>query len=116
MKKRLLALTMIVIMAVCCTSCTKLGKWVITEVSAGDVVMTETDIDSMGLDAGFVKLNKSGSCVVNLLGDEYDGSWTEGEDGSMVLEYGDGMTGSATIEGDMMTFTDAQGAVYKLKK
>ena len=116
MKKRLLTLLLIAMMVVTCTACTNLGKWVITEVSAGDVVMSEDDIDSMGLDAGFIKLNKSGSCVVNLLGDEYEGNWTEAEDGSMKLEYGDGMNGSAVITDGVMTFTDAQGAIYKLEK
>lgn len=116
MKKRLLVLALIAMMVVTCTACTQLGKWVITEVSAGDVVMSEEDISDMGLDAGFIKLNKSGSCVVNLLGDEYDGTWQEDENGAITLVYGDEMSGTASIDGKVMTFKDAQGAEYKLKK
>lgn len=116
MKKRLLAVLLIGIMLVACTSCTNLGKWRIVEVSAGDVVMNQEEIDSMGMDAGFIKLNKSGSCVVNLLGDEYDGNWTEAEDGTITITYGDDMSANATIKDDIMEFTDAQGANYKLKK
>lgn len=116
MKKKLLTLLLIGMMVFACTSCTILGKWVIKEISAGDVVMNEEDINSMGMDAGFIKLNKSGSCVVNLLGDEYDGGWTEAEDGTISITYGDDMNGTATIQDDVMTFTDAQGASYQLKK
>ena len=115
MKKKLLTLLLIGMMIFACTSCTILGKWVIKEVSAGDVVMSEDDINSMGMDAGFIKLNKSGSCVVNLLGDEYDGTYTE-DNGTLSITYGDDMSGTATIKDDVMTFTDAQGANYTLEK
>ena len=78
--------------------------------------MTQEDIDDMGLDPGFIKINRSGSCVVNLLGDEYEGTWTQNEDGSYAFNYGEDMTGMATIDGDIMTMTDAQGSVYILSK
>lgn len=99
------------------TSCdTILGKWRIMEVSAGDVIMTQDDIDSIGLDPGFIKINKSGSCIVNLLGDEYEGTWTQSEDGTIRFSYGDDMTGTATVDSATMTMTDAQGSVYTLEK
>lgn len=116
MKKRIVSLLLVGMMIVCLTGCTKLGKWNIVEVNAGDVVMSEEDISSMGLDAGFIKLNKSGSCVVNLLGDEYDGGWVEAEDGTISIEYGDAMKGTATIDGSTMQFVDNGGANYTLKK
>lgn len=117
MKKRILSIALIGIMVFALTACsTELGKWRITEVTAGDINMTQEDIDDMGLDPGFVKINKSGSCVVNLLGDEYEGTWELKEDGSYSIKYGTDLEGSATIEDGVMTMTDAQGAVYTLSR
>ena len=99
------------------TACAQeLGKWRITEVTAGEISMTQEDIDNMGLDPGFIKINRSGSCVVNLLGDEYEGTWTQNEDGSYTIQYGEEMSGTATIDNGTMTMTDAQGSVYILNK
>lgn len=117
MKKRVLLIALIAMMVFALTACaTELGKWRISEVTAGDISMTQEDIDDMGLDPGFIKINRSGSCIVNLLGDEYEGTWTQNEDGSYSFNYGEEMTGTATIDGDVMTMTDAQGSVYILSK
>ena len=99
-----------------------LGKWRITQVTAGDVVMTQEDIVDMGLDVGYIKLNKSGGCKLNLVGDEYDGTWTASGEGAnpentIQVVYGNGLSGNATFdENGAMTFTDSQGATYNLSK
>ena len=120
MKKRILAVLLIGVMLIAMTSCSeelaRLGKWRIIQVTAGDITMTESDIDDMGLDAGYIKINKSGSCKIVLLGDEYDGAWIENADGSLSFVYDVNMKGSATIDDDVMTMTDAQGSVYTLIK
>ena len=117
MKKKLLIIALIGIMVFALTSCGGLlGKWRITEVTAGDITMTEQDVDDMGIDAGYLKINKSGGCKLDILGDEYDGTWTEAEDGSITLTYGDNLSATGTVDGDTMTLTDAQGSVYKLTK
>ena len=117
MKKKILSIAMIAMMVFALTACAEeLGKWRISEVTAGDISMTQEDIDDMGLDPGFIKINKSGSCVVNLLGDEYEGTWTKNDDGTFVINYGNEMTGTATIDNGTMTMTDSQGSVYLLSK
>lgn len=117
MKKKLLSIAMICMLVFSLTACAQeLGKWRISEVTAGDISMTQEDIDDMGLDPGFIKINRSGSCVVNLLGDEYEGTWSQKEDGSYALKYGDDMSGTATIDDGTMTMTDAQGSIYILSK
>ena len=117
MKKKLLVLAMIGIMVFALTSCGGLlGKWRITEVTAGDITMTEQDVSDMGIDAGYLKINKSGGCKLNILGDEYDGVWTESEDGSITVTYGDNMQAEGNVSGEVMTLTDAQGSVYTLVK
>lgn len=117
MKKKLLSIVVVVALMISLTACsTLLGKWRIIEVSAGDITMKSEEIDNLGLDPGFIKINKSGSCVVNLLGDEYDGTWTQSDDGTLSFTYGDEMTGTANVEDGTMTMTDAQGSVYTLEK
>lgn len=117
MKKRFLSIVVVLSLMLTLTSCdTILGKWRIMEVSAGEIIMTQADIDSLGLDPGYIKINKSGSCVVNLLGDEFDGTWTQAEDGRISFSYGEDMTGTAIIDSKAMTMTDAQGSVYTLEK
>lgn len=117
MKKKLFTIAIIGIMVFALTACGSiLGKWRIVEVTAGDITMSEQDVSDMGIEAGYVKINKSGGCKINILGDEYEGTWTEAEDGSITLIYGDDMSASGTIEADVMTLTDAQGSVYTLKK
>lgn len=117
MKKKIFTLALIGIMVFTLTACSSiLGKWRIIEVTAGDITMTEQDVSDMGIDAGFLKINKSGGCKINILGDEYEGVWTEGEDGSISLAYGDNLSATGVIEGGVMTLTDAQGSVYTLAK
>lgn len=124
MKKKLLTLLFVGIMIFALASCDMavLGKWRISQVTAGDVVMTQEDIVEMGLDVGYIKLNKSGSCKLNLVGDEYDGTWTATGEGAnpgntIQVVYGNNLSGTATFdESGAMTFTDSQGATYNLSK
>ena len=124
MKKKLLALLVVGIMVVGLTACDLqvLGKWRIVEVAAGDVVMDQNDISEMGIDVGYIKLNKSGSCKIDMLGDEYDGTWTATGEGAnpsntINLVYGANMQATATFDNNkVMTIKDSQGAVYTLTK
>lgn len=101
-----------------CSSDTPVGFWIVEKVTAGDVVMNEQDAQSIGLNAvGTIKLQKSGNCEVNLLGDETTGTWTQAEDGTLTITY-DGelsLTGSIDENG-VMVLTDPQGAEYVLTK
>lgn len=120
MKKKLFAVLLIGIMILSMTACSEtletVGKWRITEVTAGDITMEQSDIEELGLDAGFVKINKSGSCTLNFLGDESEGTWTKADDGSLTFTYGDDITASATIDNGVMTLVDSQGSTYILSK
>lgn len=99
-----------------------LGKWKIVEVAAGDVVMTQDDLADMEMDVGYIKLNKSGSCEINLLGDEFTGSWNASGKGAepgndIVIVYGDNLEGTAEFdESGQMKFKDSQGSLYTLIK
>ena len=94
------------------------GYWQITEVTAGDVVMTNEDANTLGLaTVGAIKLQKSGKCVVTLLGEETEGIWTQTEDGALTVNYGDDMVLSGSINDEgVMVLTDTQGSEYKLEK
>lgn len=124
MKKKLLALLVIGIMVFSLTSCDMelLGKWQIVSVKAGEVVMDQNDIEDLGIDVGYIKLNRSGSCKMNLLGDEYEGNWTESGKGanssnSLEFTYGESLTATATFNDNQeMIFTDSQGSEYTLTK
>lgn len=118
MKKRILSILLIIVMAVCMTACsgTLIGKWNITEISTAGFEMGQDEIKEMGIEAGFIKLNKSGNCKINFMDDEYDGSWTEVEEGQIEIKYGDDSIGEGVIEDGVMTFTDAEGTVYTLEK
>ena len=120
MKKRIcviaLMLAMLLMLAGCSAEKALIGKWSINEVSAGDVTMTEEDIDDMGLDAGYIRLNKSGSAEINLLGDEYEGTWAYEKEGSATVTYGDDQQGKITVKDKVMTFVDAQGSTYKAER
>lgn len=120
MRKRFLTLIAAAfIMMVMLTSCGgPVGYWTIDEITAGDVVMTQEDAKALGFGRpGAIKLNKSGSCVVELLGDEYEGTWKQANDGTITIEYGNEQSATATIDDDnIMTATDDQGTVYKLSK
>ena len=125
MKKRLIVCAilaaMITAMCGCSDNLKPVGYWTIKEIIAGDVTMTEQDIADMGLQSGFLRLNKSGSAVLNVLGDEYEGTWELAEDGTTVnVTYKTGddseVKGTATIEDGVLTFQDAQGSNYKMEK
>ena len=117
--KKVLAIVLALAMVFAFASCSTVlyGKWRVNKVVAGDVKMNAEDIKEMGLEAGYIKLNKSGSCVVNLLGDEYDGRWEKKDEKHLYITYNSDQKGEATLVGDNgMTFIDAQGAEYTLKK
>lgn len=95
-----------------------LGKWRIVKINAGEMILEEEDLSDAGItDPGFVKINRSGSCLVNLLGDEAKGTWTESGEDTLSIKYGK-KKGKATIDFDenIMQFTDAEGNSYKLRK
>ena len=101
-----------------CSDDSAVGFWIVEKVSAGDVVMNEKDAESIGLNAvGTIKLQKSGKCELNLLGEETKGKWEQAKDGTITIKYGDKqtLTGSINDKG-VMTLNDPQGAEYILKK
>lgn len=117
--------TLILIMMLCISTAVMtacgggpVGFWQIDEVNAGDVVMTEDDAESFGIATiGSVKLQKSGKCVVTIIGEEQEGTWEQAEDGTITINYGDNMTMTGSIgEDNIMTLTDTQGSEYKLSK
>ena len=123
MNKKLLIVMLVVSMLVAFTACeganAYIGHWTINEITAGEITMTADDMADMGLDGGFVKLQKSGAAVVNLLGDEYEGTWALAEDEtSATVTYGDEMVGTLVLddEGKVMTFNDAQGTTYLMER
>ena len=64
------AATMVVFTA--CSDDSAVGFWIVQKVTAGDVVMNEQDAESIGLNAvGTIKLQKSGKCELNLLGEDH---------------------------------------------
>lgn len=101
-----------------CSQNTAIGFWIVEKVTAGDVEMNEQDAASIGLNAvGTIKLQKSGKCEVNLLGEEAQGTWTQAQDGTITINYGSGLTLSGSIDDNgIMTLTDPQGAEYVLDK
>lgn len=118
----LISLIMILSVAAClftaCSGSPAIGFWTIDEVTAGEVVMTEDDANNLGMSVvGSVKLQKSGVCKVTFLDVEEEGTWTEAEDGTLTIKYGEDqvLTGSIDEEG-LMHLTDPQGAQYKLSK
>lgn len=125
MKKNVISRLLILMLTACLTmgmltSCGSgpVGFWQVDEVTAGDVVMTKDDASSIGLNAiGTVKLQKSGKCVVTMLGEESEGTWEQAEAGTITINYGDGFTLTGTIdeEGEMH-LSDLQGSDYKLSK
>lgn len=119
MKKRILTMALLLVMALVMSGCDEnVGYWQIYEINAGEVVMTKDDMSHMGFDnPGFVKLQKSGKCVINIFGEESEGTWKEGEDQEIAIIYGDDLKGSAVLDEDgTMTFLDFQGTQYKLTK
>lgn len=101
-----------------CSQSQAVGFWIVEKVTAGDVVMNNDDAESIGLSAvGTVKLQQSGKCEVNLLGEESTGKWMQAEDGTITIKCSGGLelTGSIDDKG-FMTLTDPQGAEYVLDK
>jgi hypothetical protein len=94
------------------------GYWTIDEITTGDVVMTQDDAKALGFGIpGAFKLNKSGSCEIELLGDKYEGTWEQSKDGTITMKYGKDQSAKASIDDDnIMTATDNKGTVYKLSK
>jgi hypothetical protein len=117
MKKRItlvLILCVVMIMAASCGS-GPVGYWQISEFTTGDTVMTEADVETYGLASlGAVKLQKSGNCVIDIMGAETEGTWYQTSDGTIEINANDGsMTMSGAINDDgVMTLTDNAGAEY----
>lgn len=101
-----------------CSQDSAIGFWIIEKVTAGDVVMTEQDASSIGLNAvGTIKLQKSGKCELNILGEESEGTWEKDKNGTITINYGKGQTLSGKInKKGKMKLTDPQGAEYILEK
>lgn len=114
-------LTLSVASALIFTACSAdkaVGFWIVDKVTAGEVEMDSKDAQNIGLNAvGTVKLQKSGKCEVNLLGEESGGKWIKSNDGTITIAYGDNLklTGSINDNGTM-TLLDPQGAEYVLSK
>lgn len=94
------------------------GFWQVEQITAGDVVMTKDDAQSLGLaTVGSVKLQKSGNCEVVLIGEESTGTWQQAEDGTITVDCGETLVLTGSIQDDgYMVLTDAQGSEYRLKK
>lgn len=119
--KKLLVISMAIIMMLAMTACSEktalLGKWHITNVTAGNMQIDSSEMQDLGLSStGYIKINKSGSCIVDLLGDEYEGTWEMNDDGEITIEYGKDEVGHAKKDGDVLNFTDSQGNLYELQK
>ena len=99
-------------------SSSPVGFWIIKEAASGDVVMTEEDAKAIGLTKiGAFRLDKSGDCSLVILESEYAGKWTEGDDGRLNINYGDGLVLYATIDEEgVMTATDDVSMRYTLEK
>ena len=101
-----------------CSDDGPVGFWQIDEVKAGEVVMTQEDAESVGMATiGSIKLQKSGNCVVVLLGEESEGTWEQDEDGTITVKYGTGdvLSGSFDEDGNLH-LEDDQETEYTLSK
>lgn len=94
------------------------GYWKIETIEAGEVTMGIDDAKSIGLSmVGAVKLQKSGKCVVTLLGEESNGTWEQADDGTITVNAENDAVYTGSIgEDKVMTLTDVQGVKYTLKK
>ena len=108
----------IMVVFTACSDDSAVGFWIVQKVTAGDVVMNEQDAESIGLNAvGTIKLQKSGNCEINLLGEEATGKWEKAKDCTITINYGDKQSLSGSIDDKgVMTLTDPQGAEYILAK
>ena len=122
MKRRittLILIAMLSITSVMFTACGSgpVGFWQVDKVESGTVTMTKDDAAEIGLNAvGTIKLQKSGNCVVVLIGEEYEGTWTQSDDGEIVINYDEDKELRGTITDGTMTLTDEQGSLYTLSK
>ena len=99
-------------------SSSHVGYWVIKEGASGGVTMTQEDAEALGLnEVGSFRLDKSGDCKVTILGEEYDGKWTEDDDGNLTITYGEDKTLTATIDDEgIMKAHDELMMEYTLEK
>lgn len=111
MKKKILILILLVSTIFLCSCKSNVGYWEVQEISAGDVVMTSKDGQSLGLNLGSFKLCKSGKAEVCLLEDKLEGKWEE-KDGKIVVTYGE-HTATGERNGKNITFEDDQTVIYK---
>ena len=123
MNKKILSLLALMLCAVmtltaCGSHDSAVGFWIIQKVTAEDVVMSEEDAKSFGLTAvGSLKLQKSGICQLNLLGEEYSDTWKRAGDGTITVKIDEEMTLTGSVDDDgVMQLTDPQGTEYILSK
>lgn len=94
------------------------GYWTIKSIDAGKIVMEQEDAEAIGLSKlGSIKLNKSGECIVTLMEEEYECTWTQAEDGTITIPYTNEAVLTATIdENGVMTAIDQTKVKYTLEK
>lgn len=123
MKRTISLILMILILAAsvltaCSDADSAVGFWIVRKITAGGVEMNEDDAKSIGLTAvGSIKLQKSGKCEINLLGEDFDGKWEQAKDGTITVTHDEEMTLTGTVDDQgVMTLTDPQGTEYILSK
>lgn len=119
-KKKMLALGAVAIIMIMLTACSTemkvIGKWYIKNVSIGGMEMTEQDFKDFGISSGgSVKFRKSGKCDIDLLGDEYEGTWSIDDKDVITIKYNKTQA-TATLKDKVMTMTDANNGVYTMEK
>ena len=94
------------------------GYWKVKSAASGEVVMNQEDAEKLGLEAiGTIRINKSGTCEISILDLEAEGSWTQAEDGTVSISFGEGEVLTAHIsEEGVMTAEDGESTVYTLEK
>ena len=101
-----------------CSAQTKiLGRWDIVKVTSGNLIMDSEELKSLGMSsAGSIRFNKSGSCKIDFLGDEYEGTWEMGNEGVVTFKYDNDKVGTVTINEKNIVVTDSLGTVYEAVK
>ena len=114
-----LALSMMLVFTGCSDRTKMIGRWNVTKVTSGELEMNKAELEELGLSsAGYIMFKKSGNCVLSLLGDEYEGTWTYDEQtGEASIVYDEeSRTGVATRADKVVTFIDSEGNEYTMEK
>ena len=99
------------------TSTSPVGYWVITEGTSGSVTMTKDDAEALGLnEVGSIRLDKSGTCEIVILDEEYTGNWESDEEGNITISYGEEKTLTATIDDEGKMTAQDELVEYTLEK